>query len=107
MKRKFSVIYALIKMRNIQISELEQKIEIPKGKLLKVIDGKQSMKPMNFIKLLEELDITFDEYIELNEKSKKLSIDSTLSNKKRWKILLMEIEIKYPPKNKKVQKELK
>lgn len=107
MKRKLSVIYALIKARNIPTSELEQKIGLPKGNLLKIIDGKQSMKPVMFIKLLEELDITLDQYEELNQKAKALFTDSALSNEKRWQHLLLEIYTKYPSKNNEEQKKLK
>ena len=104
MKRKISVINALIKTRNIMISNLEKKLEVPKGYISKVIDGKQSMKPVIFIKLLEELDITLDQYEELNQKAKALFTDSTLSNEKRWQHLLLEIYTKYPSKNNEEQK---
>lgn len=107
MKKKISALEAIIKAHNISISELEQKLRLPKGYILKVINSKIIIKPRILIKLLEELDITLEQYIELNQKAKTLSTDSTLSNDKRWQYLLLEVYIKYPSKKNQEQMKLK
>lgn len=104
MKKKLSLLEALIKARNFKISDLEEKISAPKGYISRVITGKQSMSPTTFIKLLEELNITLEEYIKLNEYAKELRTDSKISNDIRWQKLLVKILFEYPLKNNEEQK---
>lgn len=99
MKRKLSVIEAIIKTRNIETSNLEEKLNLPKGYISKVTDGKIIMKPMILIKLLQELDITLEQYEKLNAKAKELYEDSTISNQKRWQNLLIQIYLISPLKS--------
>lgn len=99
MKKKLSLLEALIKIRNIETSNLEKILEAPKGYISKVIAGKQSMNPTTFIKLLETLNITLDEYDELEKYTKQLRTDSTISNEIRWQKLFTKILFEYSSKN--------
>ena len=104
MKKKLSLIEALIKARNIETSNLEKKLEVPKGYISKVLDGKQSMNPTTFIKLLEALNVTLEEYDELEKYTKQLRTDSTISNEIRCQKLFAKILFEYPSKNNEEQK---
>lgn len=99
MKKKLSVIEALIKAHNLTITEIETKLNLPKGYISKVIDGKQSIKPMILFNLLHELNITLEQYEKLNVKAKELCEDSTIPNEKRWQMLLQQIYLNNPLKN--------
>lgn len=54
---------------------------------------------MILFNLLQELDITLEQYEILNIKAKELSKDSKIPKEKRWQMLLQQIYLNIPLKN--------